>query len=191
MGQHGYTVLITVFLPLLLIIWASCLIICLYKHIVNRFVIHQFQFLFNHLIQIGEEQNWTMSVSESCGGEQQHHHPQSSTSSTPAASKWTSHLHPVRPRHLPPGQLPHHVRLSQDEAGHQSQRFSGTKILPQSACLHHSWATTNRRDVPVTHGTSGTSLASPASDQWNNKWIEIINIRIPVTEIKSSWMECW
>ena len=52
MGQHGYTVLITVFLPLLLIIWASCLIICLYKHIVNRWLLITFtiSLYFNNFI---------------------------------------------------------------------------------------------------------------------------------------------
>ena len=54
MGQHGYTVLITVFLPLLLIIWASCLIICLYKHIVNRWLLITFtiSLYFNNFIAI-------------------------------------------------------------------------------------------------------------------------------------------
>ena len=36
MSRIGYTILITVFLPLLIFIWASCLIICLYKHIILR-----------------------------------------------------------------------------------------------------------------------------------------------------------
>ena len=36
MSQYGYTVLVTVFVPLLLIIWVSCLVICLYKHIITR-----------------------------------------------------------------------------------------------------------------------------------------------------------
>ena len=35
-GYSGYTLLVTVFLPLLILIWASCLVICLYKHIVAR-----------------------------------------------------------------------------------------------------------------------------------------------------------
>jgi len=33
---HGYSVLLTVFLPLLIVIWISCLVICLYKHIIAR-----------------------------------------------------------------------------------------------------------------------------------------------------------
>ena len=36
MSRIGYTILITVFLPLLIFIWASCLIICLYKQIMLR-----------------------------------------------------------------------------------------------------------------------------------------------------------
>ena len=36
MSRIGYTILITVFLPLLIFIWVSCLIICLYKQIILR-----------------------------------------------------------------------------------------------------------------------------------------------------------